>query len=721
MTSAPTSLPTLLRSIRSKLALTQELLAARLGVSFETVNRWESGTTKPQRAAIEAIVTLAIATAVQVEGYLDADSIVTAMKSRNISKEAHPDGSEIRFGDSLRIFKPSHFEPANLHETSFPTLFSLGEIDVEGAKVAAVCPILWSESIYFDGFRSPTEVTSRLMESAAIQIFAQATDRVQILCFDSSLESSTSALEAVSGLLNAKSKQERISIFRTAKEFDEQFARLTNVAKDRRSRLAIDGRNDWTQVFEQDVASTFILLLISNPYDLCDRPAFERLPEFLRSAPRFGINTWINGAAINQAADRYRKSRAEEWIYQTKESCHVQFEISGGAIVPEPKLRHIHPFATYLELGPIYPASIGYEAERAFLDSINSKLSVKQLSEKQDFISVEIGRKNGQMFSLGLGPKSDVYHSILAGSTGSGKTVFLKLLLTLICEKYTYKNVQIHLYDFKGGANLNFYRGIPNFVNLFECREDPSRALHAMDMFLEEASRRQELFNRAQTLGMVGEDLSAYNEWASSKGEDVLPVQLLIIDELGQLYDDFRDDKSNSFQLRTEFNRKINRTARQGRSQGMFLLLSSQHFDDIEIDAAIANTQLRMSMRLDKRSQCSKVFESGNTAPYDVLEKVDVNSPRDILINFESGRLHANQIVKLPFVTHESLAPRLASLRCVSANDSHLIQGNRELMAETPASDNNVGEDQPIMAKDITAWLSVDSIFKNLGDLPEIP
>lgn len=52
-------LPSTLRSIRSKLSLTQEQLAARLDVSFATVNRWEGGGSKPQRAALQAIVALA--------------------------------------------------------------------------------------------------------------------------------------------------------------------------------------------------------------------------------------------------------------------------------------------------------------------------------------------------------------------------------------------------------------------------------------------------------------------------------------------------------------------------------------------------------------------------------------------------------------------------------------------------------------------------------------
>ncbi|HFF3758470.1 TPA: N-6 DNA methylase [Stenotrophomonas maltophilia] len=51
--------PTILRATRATLNLTQEQLAERLGVSFATVNRWEGGGNKPQRAAQETILALA--------------------------------------------------------------------------------------------------------------------------------------------------------------------------------------------------------------------------------------------------------------------------------------------------------------------------------------------------------------------------------------------------------------------------------------------------------------------------------------------------------------------------------------------------------------------------------------------------------------------------------------------------------------------------------------
>lgn len=45
----------LVREIRTRLGLTQEKLAARLGVTFPTINRWENGRAKPSPLALKQI------------------------------------------------------------------------------------------------------------------------------------------------------------------------------------------------------------------------------------------------------------------------------------------------------------------------------------------------------------------------------------------------------------------------------------------------------------------------------------------------------------------------------------------------------------------------------------------------------------------------------------------------------------------------------------------
>lgn len=82
-----------LRAIRTKLNLTQEQLAERLGVSFATVNRWEGGSTKPQKAALKAIEALASETGVD-PGESAADPMAAATgvtaRRRGSARTAHP-------------------------------------------------------------------------------------------------------------------------------------------------------------------------------------------------------------------------------------------------------------------------------------------------------------------------------------------------------------------------------------------------------------------------------------------------------------------------------------------------------------------------------------------------------------------------------------------------------------------------------------------------------
>ena len=54
MTAEP-DLGRLVRALRERLGLTQEKFAARLGVTFPTINRWENGRAKPSPLAVKQI------------------------------------------------------------------------------------------------------------------------------------------------------------------------------------------------------------------------------------------------------------------------------------------------------------------------------------------------------------------------------------------------------------------------------------------------------------------------------------------------------------------------------------------------------------------------------------------------------------------------------------------------------------------------------------------
>lgn len=78
-----TDIPSVLRGIRQRLGLSQEQLGERLNVSFATVNRWEAGGNKPQRAARDAIMKLAEEAGVGDSGASDpVDSAASSRRRR---------------------------------------------------------------------------------------------------------------------------------------------------------------------------------------------------------------------------------------------------------------------------------------------------------------------------------------------------------------------------------------------------------------------------------------------------------------------------------------------------------------------------------------------------------------------------------------------------------------------------------------------------------------
>lgn len=53
--NAQIDIPTLIRELRTRTGLTQEKFAAKLGVTFPTINRWENGRAKPSPLAMQKI------------------------------------------------------------------------------------------------------------------------------------------------------------------------------------------------------------------------------------------------------------------------------------------------------------------------------------------------------------------------------------------------------------------------------------------------------------------------------------------------------------------------------------------------------------------------------------------------------------------------------------------------------------------------------------------
>lgn len=165
----------------------------------------------------------------------------------------------------------------------------------------------------------------------------------------------------------------------------------------------------------------------------------------------------------------------------------------------------------------------------------NSEVSVvtmREVMETSAFqssaskLSITLGRDiSGQPI---VGNLAKMPHLLVAGATGSGKSVCINGIITSILYKAKPNEVKFMMIDPKM-VELNVYNGIPHL--LAPVVTDPRRASLALKKIVSEMERRYELFSKSGTRNIEG-----YNAMLNENGTEApLPYYVVIVDELADL------------------------------------------------------------------------------------------------------------------------------------------------------------------------------------------
>lgn len=142
-------------------------------------------------------------------------------------------------------------------------------------------------------------------------------------------------------------------------------------------------------------------------------------------------------------------------------------------------------------------------------------------------------------------------HILITGITGTGKSMFLHMLITSILYKTSPKDVRFVLIDPKV-VELNMYNGIPHL--LIPVISDVNKASAALSWAVVEIEKRYELFAKYNV-----RDISSYNEKCTEK----IPEIVIVIDELAE--------------LNTEgIKNLIDELTQRGRAAGIYLIATTQ-------------------------------------------------------------------------------------------------------------------------------------------------
>ena len=152
-------------------------------------------------------------------------------------------------------------------------------------------------------------------------------------------------------------------------------------------------------------------------------------------------------------------------------------------------------------------------------------------------------------------------HLLIAGATGSGKSVAINVILTSILFKAKPSQVKMLLIDPKK-VELSVYNGIPHLLS--PVVSEPKKAARALAKVVAEMERRYELF---AAFGI--RNLAGYNQRVTKEEDDEhhpLPLILVVVDELADLMMTVSHDVEDA----------IVRIAQMGRAAGIHMIIATQ-------------------------------------------------------------------------------------------------------------------------------------------------
>ena len=194
--------------------------------------------------------------------------------------------------------------------------------------------------------------------------------------------------------------------------------------------------------------------------------------------------------------------------------------------------------------------------------------------------SVPVGfTQDGKAVDFSLDTVSDVHHFIL-GQSGTGKSVFLHNIILGNMARYSPLELQFYLMDFKiGGVEFNRYKGEKHVKALLV---DNSDAQITLEILREIASRMKE---RGKLLRKCG--VSNIVEYNKLNPTERMPRIVFVADECHVMFPS-SDDRKN-LRINIEIANIMTKIAKEGRSQGVHLILATQTLAQSEIPKEILN------------------------------------------------------------------------------------------------------------------------------------
>lgn len=205
----------------------------------------------------------------------------------------------------------------------------------------------------------------------------------------------------------------------------------------------------------------------------------------------------------------------------------------------------------------------------------------------------------------------DMIHMLVAGSTGSGKSVFINTMICSLISKNNPENLKLILIDPKK-VELSAYKNIPHLLS--HIITEPKDTIKVLNWLISEVERRYEIF---ESFGV--RDIDSYN----NKNFIPIPRIVVFIDEFADLLM-MSDSKLNgNLKIRNELEMLICRIAQKARAAGVHLIIATQR-PDREVITGLIKSNLPSKIAFSVSSSINSKIILDETGAEKLLGKGDM-------------------------------------------------------------------------------------------------
>jgi S-DNA-T family DNA segregation ATPase FtsK/SpoIIIE len=272
-------------------------------------------------------------------------------------------------------------------------------------------------------------------------------------------------------------------------------------------------------------------------------------------------------------------------------------------------------------------------------------------------------------------------HLLVAGSTGTGKTICLNTLITTLLYSNSPETLRLILIDPKR-VEFPVYNDLPHLLTPVIC--DAQKSVNAFKWLIGEMERRFSVLSDAKT-----RDIVSYNEKMTKDGKELLPYIVLVVDELADLM----------ASRGREIEAAIVRLAQMARAVGIHLILATQR-PSVEVITGLikANITSRITFQVASQVDSRTILDTSGAEKLlgagDMLFlSAEISKPRRSQGAYVSDK-EVRKVVS--YIKSENQQEAEEGLELPADSQEHSLIDSLEKTLESGPADFMGGDDDPL-------------------------